>query len=230
MGYYIHKFLECNIQEILDGPRIIYMDNEVHTRSGLPEGFQFNFGKDVEGPFPNLKDLKSNSKIYKDLILSDIKRSNLIIQSKFIDAIYYIPYILEGIDKAFHNMVYKIITHSLIGEVNKREVKGIHLYDTRFVKITKMLRFDYNTYSFEAEIIGVNAITGVETKKAMPSTFFPSTWSLNLLIAKLYSAFQGMKKIKDNVFQGRTEEGILVEFIFSKEGNLKTVYPIIEFI
>lgn len=227
MGYYIHSFLPGDVQAILDGPRITYISKEAYLRSGFQPGEYITLQEGGEGPYLDLKTLKRQSIIYHTLLKEDKKRAALIIKREWIVESFYLPN-FPDIDEDYGLMVFKIFTHSLHGETTKKGVKGLHIYDNRFMEITKVIRYDYNTNIFEANVIGINKVSGLRKAKEHPSTFFPTKWPLNRLIRELYTAYYKRIQMNEGVYCGRTATGILVEFIFNAEGNLKTVYPIFE--
>mgnify|MGYP001358345796 FL=1 len=97
--YYIHKYLPSEHQDLIDGPRIVEMyTNDIKLQE-----------KGGEGPFESLKQLKKESKIFKELQIQNPKRLEKIIKDEFIVKVKEVIMWPEGVNEEFHLMIYRIM-------------------------------------------------------------------------------------------------------------------------
>ncbi len=68
--------------------------------------------------------------------------------------------------------------HASNGNMGRRDVSGVHLFDREKVNIVKLLKLDENTRVFEAEIQVLNDRTGRFIRKQNATTFFLVHWNL----------------------------------------------------
>lgn len=216
--YYIYNYLPSENHDMLHGPRIVAARNDNHRHT-----------IDIaEGPFKNLKDLKVNSKIWKELIIKDRKRAEKIIQKNFIvpgDKLIRFP---EGLNEEYEKIIYRIMQHSSNGKISGENVSGLHLYDSKKMRILNLIDEENEFGVFKAEIEALNLRTGKWIKKETETTFFPNDWDLQKLIDECYFAFLNKQKENNNEYTGRTKCGIKVSFIYSDAGEFQTVFPIFE--
>ncbi|OCA69066.1 hypothetical protein BBI01_17800 [Chryseobacterium artocarpi] len=215
MPYYIHKYLPSEHQDMLHGERIVEIE-KAHPFESL------NF----EGPYNNLKDIKSDSTIYKNLLESNPRRAQKIFEEKFIVRVKNIIVFPDLKDNVFMGFIYKIMQHSLNGRISSDDVSGIHLISEK-VKIIEVIKEELDLGIKKCIIEVFNERTGKWILKSEPTTFFPEHWDLQLLINECYFAFSTKIQINNYTFQGVTSQGITLEFII-KNGELRTVYPLIE--
>lgn len=214
--YYIHKYLPSENQELIDGPRIVEMQNDKIS-------FQEN---EVEGPYISIKELKKESKIFRELVIQNPKRSEKILKEEYIVKVKEIIMFPVGVNEDFRLKIYRIMQHSKNGKVNRSGVSGIHLFNPDKIKLLEILKIDQGTGIFEAEIEVLNERTGKFIKKQGKSSFFPTNWGLQTLILECYSAYINKKKIDQFTYQGTSSSGIDIEFVYDTNGTFKSVYPI----
>lgn len=214
MPYYMHKYLPSEHQDMLDGERIVEIEKEHPFVSD-------NF----EGPFDTTKDIRKTSNIYKELLKSNPKRAEKIFEDKFIVRVENIIVFPDLKDDIFMNYIYKIMQHSLNGKMKSNDVTGIHLLTDK-VKIIEILKENQDVGTKECIIEVLNERTGKWIKKSESTSFFPFDWSLQKLIIECYLAYTNKVQINDYTFQGKTSQGIMLEFIIRND-QLKTVYPIV---
>lgn len=217
--YYMHKFLPSESQEMLDGARIASFDN--------PE-FIISESDDINGPYTSLKELRTNSILYKNLLESDSKRAEKISLEKFIVKVEKLITFPADYNTDFEKIIYRIMQHSENGSIKGKDVRGIHIYNPRKIKILNMISNPNKLGIFKAEIEVLNERTNNWIKKESTTTFFPNDWDTYRLIHECYFAFVNRKKISETEYIGITELGIKVLFLYSESGEFKTVYPIYE--
>ncbi len=216
--YYILKHLPSEHQDMLDGARVLELSHNF-----------LRHPKEVgEGPYEDLKSLKKNSEIYRNLLKTNPKRAEKIFKD---------PFLLRGgnvilgpidMDDRFHQMIYRIMQHSSNGRVTKNNVSGIHLYDKEKIRIERLIKKDEKTGVFVADISVKRSSTGEYVRKDSQTTFFPIDWNLQRLVFECHHAYKNMKEIKSSIYHGYTESGILLEFVFGSENRFLSVYPILE--
>jgi len=203
---------------MLDGPRIVELQTNT-IKLQKEEG---------EGPYESLVELKKDSNIYRQLIQDNPRRAEKIANDQFLVKVEIIIVWPNGVDETFHKIVYRIIQHSSNGKVNRKGVSGIHLFDKSKIKIVKLLSEDKTTGIFEAEVEVLNERTGQYIKKKDKSSFFPVYWDLQRLIFECYEAYMNMVEVEANIYQGKTESGIKLEFVYNQDNVFRSVYPVLK--
>lgn len=216
--YYIHSDLPAENQDMLDGPRIVCIGYILPIESD----------EDTEGPYKTLKDLRHNSTIYNKLLKNDPRRAGKIIQEKFIVNAKEMVMFPANENPDFEKIIYRIMQHSANGTIKGKDVKGIHLFDPKKIKILRLTAPINSLGLFKAKIEVLNERTGKWIVKEAETTFFPTHWNWQQLVNECYHAFQTQKKISESEASGITSSGVKIVFHYSQEGILKTVYPIYE--
>jgi Bacterial EndoU nuclease len=191
----------------------------------IPTNLIIDFAKG-EGPFDSIKKLKNNSKIFKNLQNDNSKRAQQIFLDKNICKVK--GYALREKDKTVNLDFIKLLEHSTKGRIIGKKVSGVHYYNSKRVKIIKVIRENKLTRVFEAEIKFLNLKTNEWIKKEKPTTFFPLTWNENQLFHECEFAYNNMKKKEnsDKVYSSKTISNIRVEII-KINGKVKSIYPLI---
>lgn len=121
----------------------------------------------------------------------------------------------------------KTRAHIFHGEINDRgKAVGWHFEDTaksdQGTRIVKLIGKpdSKGVYRAEVEIKGL--------KKEAMSTFFPKTMTIQTVVTAVGEAWRGRKPVggKDNYFEGRSKEGLLIGMYLDEEGNIRTAFPI----
>lgn len=213
--YYIIKYLPSKIKDLPDGPRVI--EQSVSNIS-----FSHEVG---EGPFNNLNEVK-NSAIYKDLTVKNPKRAIRIIVDKYIVKAKNI--IIYPDNKSMYSrQIYKLMEHSQNGQISKKDISGIHLYNPQKIQIIKITK-PKNSYGIWEAIIKVyNPNSNRWVRKVKPTTFFPDNWDLQKLVFECENAFNNKTSISDKKYHGITKSGIPVVMVL-EDDNLKSIYPLYE--
>lgn len=214
--YYIDKNTFINDQQSLKpGVRI----------KKIPSIYTFDF-TNGEGPFTNLQTLKKKSTIYRNILLRNPKRAQQICLEKNISIIKDFILTKEGlsVDIDFIN----VLEHSIKGKIIKGKVSGVHYYDSKKVKILKIIERNKSNGIWKAEIKFYDKKSDKWIMKNIPTTFFPINWSVHQLFHEcLYAVKNKQKKIDSkNVYKSKTESGINVEIICIK-GKMKSLYPLL---
>jgi Bacterial EndoU nuclease len=214
--FYIIRHLSAEHKDIQDGTRII----EISYGNFI---FQPEIG---EGPFKSLTELTKSSKIYNSLRESNPKRARIIIKDRFIGKVSKtIAYPNDGSE--YLNHIYRIMQHSKNGKVGRKNVLGIHLFDSakiRIINITKP-RNSYGIWEAIIEVYNPNSSKWI--RKDNPTTFFPDGWDLQRLINECRKAYDEKVKLTEKKYTGKTISGIPVIFIIEND-ELSSIYPIYE--
>ena len=219
--YYIYKHLPSETHDMLDGARVVCFENL---------DFELGHEKAVgEGPFVSIKELKANSLIYKQLLTDDKKRAEKILFDKFIVKATPRPIIFPtGLNPEYEKIIYRIMQHSSNGTITRKNVQGVHLFNPQKNRITNLISPQNSQGVFIAEIEVLSNRTNKWVRKESETTFFPTNWNKQRLIIECYYAFINREKQTETEFIGKTKSGIKVLFLYSKEGEFKTIYPIYE--
>jgi hypothetical protein len=215
--YYIYKNLPSEFQDMLEGPRIVSCENNILLEHNE------NIG---EGPYSSLKELKEKSKIYSNVFERDKKRAEKILLDRFIVKASNIILFPEGIDNEYEKIIYRIMQHSKNGSLSRRNVSGIHIYDSKKIKILRLVERENQKGVFSAEIEVLNERTNKWIKKESVTTFFPVNWNLQKLIIECYYAYKNKVKTSETEYIGKTLSGIKVCFNYNNSGIFKTLYPL----
>jgi hypothetical protein len=220
--YYIteHDISSTNSSDLSAGPRIFKVKPDykwVITQS--------------EGPFLSTRNLKRNSQIFKKLERTKGKRAQQIIIDKNIIELKKEGRVYAPVEKGFSFDFIRVIEHAVKGNVKNGKVSGVHFFDEDKVRIQKTLKIDDNGV-FEAIFEFYDSSQKLWIAKENPSTFFPKSWSLNKLFHECNFAYHNDKKVlvedRQQVFSSVTKSGISVRIVYSINGELKTIYPIID--
>jgi hypothetical protein len=118
--------------------------------------------------------------------------------------------------------------HSKNGDISRKNVSGIHLFDSDKIRILKVINKENDNGIFSAEIEVLNKRTDKWIKKESVTTFFPISWNLQKLIIECFFAYKNRIKINETEYKGKTKSGISICFQYNDFGEFKTLYPIYE--
>jgi hypothetical protein len=175
--------------------------------------------------FLSLRSLRRNSLIWKQYHKLDPKSAEKITKKEFIETIKEIIITPSNIE--FDEVSYKILKHSLSGEL-KKNMTGVHLVSDLLqnedYKIVKTQKADLNGV-WKANIEYYSKLRNKKFEK-LNSTMFPESWSVDKFMFEINFAFLNKKiDLEDNEkFNSITESGVPVVFVI-KNNKLKTVYP-----
>jgi len=203
-----------------------YIDSAAKTRIfAIPIGLCLLALKDGEGPFTSIKDLKKNSKKFKELAKRSSKLANKILEEKNIVKVknFVLTNDKQGYPKEFINL----IDHTIRGQVQKRKVYGIHYFDTTCMRIREKIKSENEVGVWVAKIDLLDKRNNQWIQKEQETSFFPLSWSMDQLFHECFFAFKNKVKAeaKKHIYLSRTKTGIKVEIIV-KENQLKSIYPI----
>ncbi|MEZ4838776.1 EndoU domain-containing protein [Flavobacterium sp.] len=180
-------------------------------------------GGDFEGPYSNLNELIEKSNFYSELKTKNSRTASKLILPKNIQTLERVILIPKG--KTFDKELYNFIQHAIKPEFKKEEISGLHFFNPKNTKITKVHTVN-NKGVLDVDILKLDTDTQKWLKKR--TTIFPLNWHLGNLLAELEIAYLYRFPIqnKKSQFGGITANGIKVIFIFAN-GKPKTAYPII---
>ncbi len=121
----------------------------------------------------------------------------------------------------------KTRAHIFHGEINGQgKAVGWHFEDTakndEGTRIVKLIGKpdSKGVYRAEVEIKGL--------KKEAMSTFFPKTMTIQTVVAAVGEAWRARKPVggKDNYFEGRSKDGLLIGMYLDEQGEIRTAFPI----
>ena len=203
--------------------------NEQHLKSGtfilkIPTNFpQITEGN---GPYNSLRGLKRNSEIFKNLIVNNPKRASQI----RIDKNIYVmtEFLATERGKTFALDEITLFQHTK-GRINNGKVTGVHFFDSKKVKVTKIVNKCTDTNVLEAEIEFFDIKTEKWYAKDKPTTLFPVSWSRHKLFRECNFALENKEKAENfkNIYLSKTISGVNVEIIIVKE-KVKSIYPVIK--
>ena len=180
-------------------------------------------GKELEGPFSSLKELKKNSKIYSSI--NNIKTKQSILNPEKIKEFELT--IKFPFEHPYEPNFIKLFLHAWIGKFHKKEVSGIHFYTPQNTKIIEILEKDEQSGIYSAMISLFNKKKNEWINKSSPTHFFPENWTIQKLFKELDYAYLNKTHSKGSVYYGYTSEKIKVKIII-KNGNALTMFPVIE--
>jgi hypothetical protein len=134
--------------------------------------------------------------------------------------------ILVEANKSYSKDFITMIEHTWRLQIKKKELSGIHFFDTNTMKsATDKIFTDLNGV-WEADVYHINKKDNITKKK---SSFFPIAWEKSRLIQECEFAVANMKKISgtSHKYESKTLSGIPVVIIVTN-GELATIYPIFE--
>jgi len=188
------------------------------------EQYSFVF-KEGEGPFTSIPDLKKKSRIFKEIAKRNSKLANQILEEKNIFKVKDFVFLNrnQGYPKEFINLV----EHTIKGQIQRKEVYGIHYFDSTCMRIREMIKSENEVGVWMARIDLLDKNKNLWIQKKSETSFFPLRWSIHQLFHECFFAFS--TKVKDEskeyTYLSKTESGVTVEIII-KENQLKSIYPI----
>lgn len=118
-----------------------------------------------------------------------------------------------------------LLNHLILGEVKRGKSFGIHFFQEELHRIEEITKHENPQGVWEAKVMMRHPKTKNWVGKAKASTFFPRTWSKELLIQKLEEAFDNQKRVSSYQALGQTSCGISINF-FYKQGDMVGCFPI----
>lgn len=179
-------------------------------------------GDEMEGPFLSLANLKTESKIYSQII--NVKTRQNILNPKNIREIENL--ILLPFEHSYEPNFIKLFLHAWIGKISKNKISGIHFCNPENTKILKVVDINESTGVYSAIISYFDMKNNVWVEKLNPTNFFPDNWTLQKLFKELDNAYTNKIHSIGSVYIGHTSENIKVKIVI-KEDNALTMYPII---
>ena len=179
-------------------------------------------GKELEGPFTSLPELKRNSKIYSSIYNVKTKQSILNPKNiKEIDKITRLPFL-----HPYELNFIKLFLHVWIGKVYKNDISGIHFYTPENTRFISILDKDEKSGVYSAMISHFDKEKNIWIDKSNPTHFFPDNWTIQKLFIELDNAYLNKKHFIGSIYYGYTSENIKVKIII-KNDNALTMFPTI---
>jgi len=180
-------------------------------------------GKELEGPFISLKELKRESKIYSTIENVKTKQSILNpINIKEFENITLLPF-----EHSYEPNFIQLFLHVWIGRIHKTGVSGIHFYTPENTKLIEILEKDEQSGIYSAMISHFDKEKNKWLKKSSPTHFFPDNWTLQKLFKELDNAYMNKTHFDGSIYFGYTSEKIKVKIII-KGNNALTMFPVIK--
>ena len=132
-------------------------------------------------------------------------------------------------DEEFNEVSYKLIKHTIFGEL-KKDIQGIHLLSDLNRNIKSVTRIsDYDKNGVWIANIEYYSKERKRSYFKTKSTMFPVSWNSTLFIFKVYLAFKVKFQSEHDltIFHSKTDCGIRVDFKIV-DNEMKSVYPIYE--
>jgi hypothetical protein len=181
--------------------------------------------KDGEGPFTSVRNLKRNSRIFKQIAKRSSNLANQILDEKNIIKVKANVFTNHG--EEFPKDFISLFDHTIRGQIQNKQVYGIHYFDPSLMRIREKIESENEVGVWVAKIDLFNKNTNQWTQKEQETSFFPEKWSINQLFHEIYYAFKHMSKdeTKEFTFLSKTESGVSVKIII-KENQVKSIYPV----
>jgi hypothetical protein len=184
--------------------------------------FQFKTG---DGPYRTIKELRKKSPRFKKLQRANPQRAQKICDKKFIINVADKTLVKESIDEQLKGKLYHMLDHIVSGKISKDNISGIHFFEPKFHRVIEVTKTKNKKGVWEAKIEAIRPKKNEWIKKDRPSTFFPIEWTKELLVLKLYEAFNNKKELTQSKFIGITKCGIEIVFII-QDNKIVSVYPV----
>ncbi len=176
----------------------------------------------------SLSKLRKNCSIWKKYNETDSKSAQTICKKEFIIKLTN-RMILTPMDEDFDKVSYKLLNHTIKGELDKK-IKGIHLLSSINKNIKKcVVKKGPNTKGVWIADIEYYSKERDRTYLKNDSTMFPKEWSPSQFMLEIYHAYKNKQQClsEPTIFHSQTATGIRVDFVI-KNNEIKTVYPIFE--
>lgn len=180
-------------------------------------------GKELEGPFISLKELKSKSKIY--FSIDNVKTKQSILNPKNIKEINKIT--LLPFEHSYEPNFIKLFLHVWIGKIHKKDISGIHFYTPENTKLIEIQEKDEKSGIYSAMISHFDREKNIWVEKSNPTNFFPDNWTIQKLFKELDNAYLNKTHYEGSIYYGYTSEKIKVKIII-KNNNALTMFPVME--
>ncbi len=184
-------------------------------------------GQECKG-HKDIKELRRNCPIWKEYHKQDSDSAQKICENNFIlnKAVHTI---LAPMDEEFNRVSYKLIKHTVFGELNK-DIQGLHLFSTlnKSIKGISIIKTQDRNGVWIADIDFYSDVRSKPYKKKN-SSMFPLHWTPSIFMFKMYDSYKRKKQCNEDKtkYHSITDCGIKVDFII-KSNELRTVYPIYE--
>lgn len=180
-------------------------------------------GKELEGPFISISELKAKSKIYSSI--ADVKIKQSILNPKNIKEFEKIT--LFPFEHSYEPNFIKLFLHVWIGKIHKKDISGIHFYTPENTKLIEILEKDEKSGIYSAMISHFDKEKNIWVDKSNPTHFFPNNWTIQKLFKELDNAYLNKTHYERSIYYGYTSEKIKVKIII-KDENALTMFPMIE--
>lgn len=223
--YFISDSIDSTPVDLPVGPRILVLAESMVFN--VP-GYVFCPLEDTEGPYESVRQLKENSEMFKRLISTSPKRAQKIFEDRYLISMGWeeCAALPITIDDEFHNIIFKILHHTLVGSFKNKDVSGIHYYDEAWVRSREIISID-NRGVFEAFVDVYNHYTNQWIQKQALTSFFPKSLSFTGIAMECEYAYKRRIRLSETKFVGISESGIMIVFFF-RNNQLQTVYPVCE--
>lgn len=173
-----------------------------------------------EGPFYDIPSLKKNSILFKNT--PSIRKEKILKEKNIVSVA---DKIMVPKNESYTFDYIKFFLHITKGDLSKGTYNGYHLFNENRCRVVEVIN-EYPNGVWEAmiEILDVSSNTWYGKKRS--STFFPKGWTLQKLFEEIQYCIKNKIHIADGQYESYTRCGIKVE-MFYKNGNIKTLYPII---
>lgn len=118
-----------------------------------------------------------------------------------------------------------LLEHLLHGEIKRGKSFGIHFFQDDLHQIEEITKPCNEVGVWEAKIKTKHPNTSNWVEKKKASTFFPLSWSREILFQKLEEAFLSQNKISSFQYIGQTDCGVTISF-FYKKNQMVGCFPI----
>ena len=180
-------------------------------------------GKELEGPFISLTELKRKSKIYSSI--DNVKTKQSILNPKNIkefDKITFLPF-----EHSYEPNFIKLFLHAWIGKIHKTDISGIHFYTPENTKLIEILEKDEKSGIYSAMISRFDKEKNIWVNKSNPTHFFPDNWTIQKLFIELDNAYLNKTHYEGSIYYGYTSEKIKVKIVIKNDKAL-TMFPVIK--
>lgn len=179
----------------------------------------------MEGPYTSISQITKQSSMYKKLMIENGSRAQKIIEDKNILKCSLKDAILVKHGEVHSKDFFKVIQHSLKGNLKANKILGVHFYDKSNMKIKTIIGETDQNCVWKAIV----DVFDRENNKwfSKESTFFPQSWTRTQLFHELKYAYEHRTKVENSQFryEAKTSSGIPV-IIIIKNGKLSSIYPI----
>lgn len=176
--------------------------------------------------YETLNELKENDINWHNYRTNDSKSAYKICEDRFIikttNKVIFLPN-----DYEFREDSFKILKHTVFGELDNKRIKGIHLFSNlkRGLQAIEYLKDPDKNGVWKAKI--TYYVIGRKKSYTKVSSMFPIDWGETKFMFEIFHAYKTKRQCSSNTekFHSYTYSGIPVDFVI-KNGRVKTVYPL----